>query len=123
MVWLNRKQHMTAQEIFDQATHRGLRLESRGNKLAVIPAKRCPPEFADTLRQHKQEILSLLEGQAAGLAPDCSPWLHVARQVIEGEFDGVMDNSVRGSLVIGLRSVPHPVCQRALARLKQFQNN
>ena len=110
-------------ELYQRAGRLGLRLEARGDKLAVIPAKRCPPDFADTLRQHKQEILSLLEGQAVGLAPDCAPWLHVARQVIEGEFDPVLDDSVRGSLVIGLRSVPHPLCQRALARLKQIQNN
>lgn len=104
-------------QLFDRAAALGLRLERRGDMLAVIPAKRCPPEFADTLRQHKREILSLLEGQAAGLALDCAPWLHVARQILAGEFDGLLDNSVRGSLEIGLRSIIHPVCQRALERL------
>jgi len=107
---------MTPPELCHEAARRGLRLEPRGDKLAVIPASRCPPEFADTLRQHKQEILSLLEGQAAGLAPDCAPWLHVAKQVLAGEFDGA-DGSTRQSLIIGLRSIPHPLCVRALARL------
>lgn len=106
-------------ELYQSAVRLGLRLESRGDMLAVIPAKRCPPEFADTLRQHKREILSLLEGQAAGLAPDCAPWLHVARQILAGEFDGLLDNSVRESLKIGLRSIIHPVCQRALERLNR----
>ena len=64
---------MTATELYQEAVRRGLRLEPRGNKLAVIPASRCPPEFADTLRQHKGELLSLLESQPAGLAPDCAP--------------------------------------------------
>ena len=64
---------MTPPESCHEAARRGLRLERRGDMLAVIPAKRCPPEFADTLRQHKREILSLLEGQAAGLTPDCTP--------------------------------------------------
>jgi len=101
-------------ELCQRAVRLGLRLESRGDKLAVIPARRCPPEFADTLRQHKQEILSLL---AVGLAPDCAPWLHVAKQVLAGEFDRLLDNSVRESLKIGLGSIRHPQCVRALARL------
>jgi hypothetical protein len=104
-------------ELCHEATRRGLRLEPRGDKLAVIPADRLPPEFAATLRQHKREILSLLEGQAAGLAPDCAPWMNVARQVLDGEFDSLLDSSVRESLEIGLRSIPHPLCSRALARL------
>jgi hypothetical protein len=108
---------MTPRELCHEAARRGLRLERRGDLLAVIPAKRCPPEFADTLRQHKREILSLLEGQAAGLAPDCAPWLHVAKQVLAGEFVGC-DGSTRESLTIGLRSIRHPLCERALMRLK-----
>jgi hypothetical protein len=110
-------------ELYQRAVRLGLRLEPRGDKLAVIPAKRCPPDFAAELRQHKGELLDFLEGQAAGLAQDCTPWLHVARQVVEGEFDAVLDDSVRGSLEIGLRSIPHPLCQRALAQLKKHQNN
>jgi len=105
-------------ELCQRAVRLGLRLEPRGDMLAVIPAKRCPPEFADTLRQHKREILSLLEGQAAGLAPDYAPWLHVAKQVLAGEFDDLMDNSVFGALEIGLRSNPHPLCKQALVRLR-----
>lgn len=42
---------MTPPELCHEAARRGLRLEPRGDKLAVIPASRCPPEFADTLRQ------------------------------------------------------------------------
>jgi hypothetical protein len=113
---------MTPPELCHEAARRGLRLERRGDMLAVIPAKRCPPEFADTLRQHKREILSLLEGQAAGLAPDCAPWLHVARQILAGEFDGA-DNSTAQSLTIGLRGIRHPLCQQALIQLKGAQQS
>jgi hypothetical protein len=109
---------MTPPELCKEAARRGLRLEPRGDKLAVIPASRCSPDFAAALRQRKQEILSLLESQAAGLAPDEAPWLHVAKQVLAGEFVGPMDNSVRDSLEIGLRSIAHPLCRRALAHLK-----
>ena len=105
-------------ELCQRAVRLGLRLEPRGDKLAVIPAKRCPPDFAAELRQHKGELLDFLEGQAAGLAPDCAPWLHVARQILAGEFDGA-DNSTIGSLTIGLRGIRHPLCQQALVRLKR----
>jgi hypothetical protein len=110
-------------ELCQRAVRLGLRLEPRGDKLAVIPAKRCPPDFAAELRQHKGELLDFLEAQAAGLALDCAPWLHVAKQILAGEFDGLMDNSVRGSLETGLRSIIHPVCQRALERLRERCKN
>lgn len=51
---------MTAPELYQEATRRGLRLEPRGDKLAVIPANRVPPAFADVLREHKAELLDWL---------------------------------------------------------------
>ena len=104
-------------ELYERAVRLGLRLEPRGDKLAVIPAKRCPPAFADVLRQHKRELLDLLESQDARLTPDCVPWLNVARQILDGEFDRC-DPSTRQSLTIGLRSIAHPACCRALERLQ-----
>jgi|ERR1017187_6733410 hypothetical protein len=112
---------MTATKLFQEAKRLGLRLETRDDKLVVIPANRCPPDFADVLRQHKGELLVWLKTEASGLAPDEIPWLHVAWQILAGEFDGLMDNSVRGSLEIGLRSITHPLCVRALARLNSRQ--
>src|SRR5437773_2570952 len=100
---------MTALQLYREATERGLRLEPRGDKLAVIPAQRCPPEFADALRQRKGELLSLLEAKAMTLTPDCAPWLHIARQVLVGEFEGA-DRSTVESLIIGLRGIPHSLC-------------
>jgi hypothetical protein len=108
---------MTPFELYREATRRGLRLEPRGDKLAVIPAKQCPPDFADVLRQHKGELLNWLDCRAAEVAPDCAPWLHVARQIMAGEFDGC-DNSTRESLTIGLRSIAHPLARRSLEKLK-----
>jgi hypothetical protein len=107
---------MTANEIFHEATRRGFRLEPRGDNLAVIPGDRVPPEFAAILRAHKGELINWLEARSAGLTPDCAPWLHIARQVMAGEFDGA-DNSTVESLTIGLRSIQHEICRRALARL------
>lgn len=107
---------MTAQDIYLEATRRGLRLEPRGDKLAVIPKGKCPPDFADVLRQHKPKLLSWLEGRDTTLREDEIPWLHIARQALAGEFDGA-DRSTCESLAIGLRSIGHPLCRRALERL------
>jgi hypothetical protein len=103
-------------ELFHHAARLGLRLQPRGDKLAVSPADRCPPEFADMLRQHKRELLDWLEAKAHNLTPDCAPWLHIARQVLDGEFDAA-DPSTAESVTVGLRRIAHPLCERALARL------
>jgi len=108
---------ITAHALYLEAARRGLRLHRAGDKLAVTPAKRCPPDFADTLRQHKSELLDWLEARATGLTPDCAPWLHVARQILAGEFDNA-NGSTRESLSIGLRSIRNALCQNALIRLK-----
>ena len=104
---------MTAHELYREASLRGLRLESRGDKLAVIPANRCTPDFAELLRHHKLELLALLEGNPACRAPGCGPWLHIARQVVAGEFHGA-NRSTLESLRIGLRSIEYPLCRQAL---------
>ncbi|MEK7677033.1 MAG: hypothetical protein AAB676_14475 [Verrucomicrobiota bacterium] len=109
---------MNAEALYIEATRRGLRLEPRGDKLAVLPGDRCPPDFANVLRAHKGELLSWLEARAAQLPPDCAPWLHIARQILAGEFDGA-DRSTRASLTICLRSIAHPLCRRALDRLME----
>ena len=107
---------MTVHELYLEATKRGLRLEPVGDRLAVIPAKLCPPDFAEALRRHKGQLMNWLEARAAGLAPDSAAWLHVAKQVLAGEFDGC-DGSTRESLIIGLRSVSQPLCQKAVEKL------
>jgi hypothetical protein len=113
----------TPAEIIRAVAQVGGRLESAGDKLRVLLPADCSPELKDVIRQHKGELLDWLEAQAARLGPDCVPWLHVAKQVLAGEFDGLMDNSVRDSLKIGLRSIPHPLCKQALARLNPRQKS
>jgi hypothetical protein len=92
-------------------------IRARGDKIAVTPAENCPPEFVDSLRAHKPEILAWVDARAAGLPADCAPWLHIARQVLAGEWDGA-DGSTCESLLIGLRAVEHLDCRRAVERLK-----
>jgi len=52
---------MTALQLVHEAARRGLTLKPAGlDRLAVTPARLCPPEFANMLREHKPELLSLL---------------------------------------------------------------
>lgn len=111
-----------AVELYQQAMRLGLRLEPRGDKLAVIPASRCSPEFAEVLRRHKGDLLELLEPKGIYLLPDSVPWLHVARQVLAGEFEHA-DHSLINSLRIGLRGINHPLCRSAIAHLRQNAHN
>jgi hypothetical protein len=108
---------MTADSLLSETKRCGVKLSRRGDKLVVAPADKCPPELIAMLREHKPEILTLLEAQASGLAPDCAPWLHVARQILAGEFDGC-DSSTREALMIRLRSIGHSQVREALEKLE-----
>lgn len=59
---------MNAHDLYLEATRRGLRLEPAGDKLAVRPKGKCPPDFANKLREHKVELLVWL-----GRSP-CPGW-------------------------------------------------
>lgn len=59
---------MKAADLYRQAAELGLRLERRGDQLGVAPATKCPPEFADVLRQHKADLLQWLN------SPHCPGW-------------------------------------------------
>ncbi|HEY3862040.1 MAG TPA: hypothetical protein VGO59_09145 [Verrucomicrobiae bacterium] len=106
----------TPSEILLAVKQAGGRIEPAGDKLRVLLPVNCPPEIRADLRQHKRELLDLLEAKAANLPPDCALWMHVANQVLAGEFLGA-DKSTVESLIIGLRGISNPLCQRALARL------
>ena len=106
----------TPVEIMRAVTQVGGRLEPAGDKLRMLLPADCSPALKDVIRQHKGELLDLLEAQSANLTPDEIPWLHVARQILAGEFVGA-DNSTVASLTIGLQSILQPLCQRALERL------
>ena len=107
---------MKTLEVYHKAVALGLKLEPSGDRLLVF-GDRCPPDFAEVLRQHKRELMDWLEARACHQPPDCAPWLHTAKQVLTGEFDGG-ERSVLRSLIIGLRSIEHPACRRALERLR-----
>lgn len=107
----------TPVEILRAVEQVGGKLEPSGDMLrALLPAD-CPPELKAAIRQHKGEILDLFQAQSANLPLDCAPWFHVARQVLAAEFDGA-DRSMIESLKIGLRSIRHPLCEKAVTRLQ-----
>ncbi len=136
---------MTPLEILYRATTLGLKLEAQGDELIYYPKSHCPPEFLSVLREHKSELLAWLRGgddywrerpkpdldlSESFLAtfppvtgprpprplPPPDPWLHVAVQVINGEFADA-DSSTIESLTTGLRHNPNPICRQAMALL------
>ena len=90
------------------------KLERKGTgaaRVVTMPPPRSPAQA------EPQRPAQARPDQAVSLPPDQAPWLHVARQVLAGEFDEA-DKSTIQSLVIGLRSIQHPDCRRATDRLK-----
>ena len=106
-------------EIYIEAARRGLRLIPRGDKLEVTPKCRLTPDFAAVLRDNKAELLAHLDQH---LRQDAGQWLHVAKQILAGEFDGAEDSTLE-TIAAGLRHVAHPQCQRALAHLQMETTN
>jgi hypothetical protein len=78
------------------------------------PADYCP--LAPTVEAERSPPAPLSPFEPC-FTPEQAAWLPVARQVLDGEFEGC-DRSTRESLTIGLRSIPHPHCQQALIRLQ-----
>ena len=50
------------------------------------------------------------------MTSDEQKWLITAERILHGDYD-FADSSTRESLTIGLRSIKHELCQRALERL------
>lgn len=46
-----------ASDVYSKARALGLTVEADGGDLVVKPRSKCPPEFADVLRQYKAELL------------------------------------------------------------------
>jgi len=103
---------MTATKLINQCKQLGIRLEPSGSALQVKGAQKASPELIEELRRHKLEIIATLESKRKG------SWLHVAWQVLCGEFTGC-DSSTRKNLTIGLRSINHPRCREALKVLNK----
>lgn len=105
--------------LLDKCRRLGLELWADGDRIGIAPKRSIPPGLLEDIRSAKPILLPLIrEGQERRLPADVIPWLHIAKQVLQGEFAAHLDNSHRESLVIGLRNIGHPLCRRALEQLK-----
>lgn len=113
------------ESVLRAANELGLNLSAERGKLLVSPASRLPAQLRAALIRHKSELLRRLDGSChersaeAVSWPRCHgtmPWLHIAKQILAGEFDGANRSTVE-SLIIGLRNIGHPLCRRVLERL------
>ena len=91
------------------------KVERKAVRVAEPVAIHAPPAPAPAPTKAERPAQPWAEATAS-LPPDCLPWLHVARQVLVGEFDGC-DRSTAQSLTIGLRHIEHPLCREALESL------
>ena len=84
---------MTAQGpigVFAEAGKRGLTLSFQPPfSLVVEPARRCPADFADTLSQHKPQLLVLLQ----------LPFVMVSSQILGETILFCEDEHTKGALV------------------------
>src|SRR5262245_2107494 len=83
---------MTAFQLAAEAEQRGLTLHPVGNYLDVIPARLCPPDFAEKLRAHKRQLLALLQTKGA-------TWIEVFSDRIGGTFFFCENNDTKAALM------------------------
>ncbi len=83
-----------ASNVYRQAQARGLTLEADGADLVVKPRSKCPPEFADLLRQHKAQLLHWLsQGSCSAkqaVPPDNLPLNPVCAHLSQADARSVM---------------------------------
>ncbi len=60
---------MTAVEILQTAEGMGLRITAQDGALRISPASQAAPEFVDSLRENKHELIQLLSGRGEQPAP------------------------------------------------------
>lgn len=101
----------TSELLIKECDRREIALEHAGKILRVTPVDRTTPELMEKLRQHKWEILSVLESRKRDAAR------HLAKQILFHEFDGC-DDSTRRTLAAVLRAFQCPLTRRARAALK-----
>lgn len=97
--------------ILESCRAAGLRVERDGDCLVIRPADRVAPELLNAIRAHKPDLLALLDRGAP------TPWRHVARQVLAGEFDGGT-RSMLQSVLMGLRGSDQHDHREAASRIE-----
>jgi len=83
---------MTAFQLAAEAEQRGLTLRAAGHYLDVIPARLCPPDFAEKLSAHKSQLLALLRTKGV-------TWIEVFSERLGETLFFCDDENVRAALV------------------------
>ena len=83
---------MTAFQLAAEAEQRGLTLRAAGHYLDVIPARLCPPDFAEKLSAHKSQLLALLRTKGV-------TWIEVFSERIGETLFFCEDDDTKAALV------------------------
>jgi len=103
----------TTQRLIQDCAKRGVTLEPHGNMLLVTPEESVTPELVEQLRQHKSEILTILESKRRMAAQN------LVKQILCGEWTGCneqMGNRLSSQL---LKLKKTATRDRALVKLAQ----
>ncbi|MHC1762683.1 MAG: hypothetical protein AB9869_00035 [Verrucomicrobiia bacterium] len=106
---------MNPHDLYLEAVQRGLELTVRGEKLSVTPRHRCPPDFAQVLRENKVALIDWLQrGPCPGwqAVPPSDLLLHpVQPRPTTTEARRVMDHIMRQ-----IGDTPGPLCEWCVRR-------
>lgn len=111
----------TASDVLNRCQSLGIAIRVKGEHLALSPAGRATPDLVAEIKAAKPLLMAILDPKLIYLQPDQRPWVHTARQILSGEFDGpfaVWGGSMIESLLIGVRGIHHPDCQAARVKLE-----
>lgn len=101
----------------------GISVRIKGDKLSLHPRNLVTPEVLAEMKAHKPDILSIIVSETYPLKEDERPWVDIAKQVLNGELNSQIEywgSSMVKSLMIGVRSINHPDCQNAKAKLLEL---
>jgi hypothetical protein len=97
---------MNAQTLLEQAKQRGIRVEMYQGKLSVVFPTGHRPDFIETVRAHKTELLQWFAAD------------HLCKQIQCGEFIGC-DRKTAKRIIHILQASQHPLARRAMEHLLQ----
>lgn len=106
---------MTPSQLYQKAAELGLRLEPAGDMLAILPKGKCPPDFAQMLREHKAALLDWLNQPPC---PGCQnvPPAGMPLRPIEPRPSSADARRVMGYVVRQIGDKPGPLCEWCLKR-------
>ena len=104
---------MTPSHLIHECRRRGAILRRDGYALEIQRPSLLTPALIEQVKVHKPAVLAILDAEAGVRSPDESPLIHLAQQVVSGEFVGA-SAVLTESITITLRASRHPQCVRAL---------